>query len=1085
VWVVCAVLIGACAAARYPPPAPARHTKTALTISGFTLTNGLRVVLVRDVQAAEIQITMRYQVGAVDDPREHPGMAHLVEHLMFQQVLGSETLFAHLQNKATYFNAATSFDATTYVARGDAARLDELLSIEAIRVGFRCTGITDSTFVREREVVANEVRERDDATEMRAAIHDALYPVGHPYRRSIGGTVESVGAITREQACAFADAHYAPGNAVLVISGDVTAPRVEAALGKFLARIAGRSVVLPSQVPQVAAGPRRVTASAPLDDDALLLAWPIPVDPQPRARFRAIAAVAASLIDAQIRGTATPFELGDGRAPIFGIIVIPAAGESLEEVVKGAKLGVEGLPGAFHKTAIAALGDIAFDGIHQRAIHALFTSLEDGGDRDTRLAAHVLAGREPNMALAAEFQGIRDMNREDAASIASEHLSFNRATVVTLKATAGKKRGREATLAAAIHDPGLRRDPPDPAEARRPVDRVPRGLLGVKTRVLPNGLNVVLLPLTSVPTVDIRLVFRSGTADEPTDKRGAALVAAHALTWDFRYVNDLLLFAAVGGTNLVEVETDHTTLTARGVDMHLDVLLAGLRRWVREGTYDGGADSVVDAMRRETKKLDDELALTDAWRTARFGAGHPYVAAGIVRHASPTLTVDDAERFRATHYTPDNATLVIAGRFDAALADRWIDYLFADWTGHVVARGSRRAATQPASIAKIDDITQVHLRIAFPANAGSRAQQLVAAEMLADIASDVRHQLGASYGVQAHLGESRLATNYSISGSIDAPRAAAAVQLLRERIEMLHTEADTAARAFVSARRRVLTNLVSVTGSAEMLATRVARDIEMQRPPMSDLQTADVVGALTIDGMTATLADLDLSRAAVLMRGPIAEMQSAFGVLGRTPTQVRFDQVEQDAREAPLPGATTTTTATSRKSSPVVMMSDIVEPLTKQGPAQLLTLTLAAGYSKARLIGSDMTGFAVAAEIGFRSSVQNAVGLHLAIGSLNGSFTNELSSAPRPLELIPIDLALFLQTAAYDRLWGAAILGLHVDRVTKEESEWHKGIGLGLHGGVDILKLGNHRVGVSGSLKGSLASETGFGGFVIGLAYRQ
>src|ERR1043165_7708151 len=93
-------MLAACAAST-KPPAPPRHTELGLGISTTTLSNGLRVVLVRDARAAEIQVTMRYRVGSIDDG-DHPGIAHMAEHLMYQQVLGSQTLFSPLEDNATF-----------------------------------------------------------------------------------------------------------------------------------------------------------------------------------------------------------------------------------------------------------------------------------------------------------------------------------------------------------------------------------------------------------------------------------------------------------------------------------------------------------------------------------------------------------------------------------------------------------------------------------------------------------------------------------------------------------------------------------------------------------------------------------------------------------------------------------------------------------------------------------------------------------------------------------------------------------------------------------------------------------------------
>ncbi|HEY6038829.1 MAG TPA: insulinase family protein, partial [Kofleriaceae bacterium] len=146
-------LAGCASFAQTPPTAPPRTTHLGLDVERFELMNGLRVVLVHDPTAPEVEVTMRYAVGGIDEPAGQAGIAHLVEHLMYQQVLGSQTLFAHLEAGASDFNGATTHDATTYVARANPGRLDELLSIEAVRAGLRCTSITDSAFEREREVV--------------------------------------------------------------------------------------------------------------------------------------------------------------------------------------------------------------------------------------------------------------------------------------------------------------------------------------------------------------------------------------------------------------------------------------------------------------------------------------------------------------------------------------------------------------------------------------------------------------------------------------------------------------------------------------------------------------------------------------------------------------------------------------------------------------------------------------------------------------------------------------------------------------------------------------------------------------------
>jgi zinc protease len=1073
-----------------PPPAPVRKTNLGLRLSPFELANGLRGVLVHDPAATEVQVTMRYQVGSVDDPPEHPGMAHLVEHLMFEQVLGTQSVQARLEQITTEFNAFTSFDSTTYVARAPTSRLDELLSIEAVRIGFRCTTITDSVFVREREVVINELRQREDATKLLDALHAGVFPEGHPYRRSIGGSEESVSSITREQACAFADAYYTTTNAVLVVSGNVTEQQLTASLGKFLARVARRDGKRPLPVPTVAMGPRQATAAAPLDEPALVIAWPLPASQHERTKVRAVAETVRSVVDREIAGQVIVLELGDDRAKLLSLVVFPGKDETIASLRDKVKRALDAAPMEF-EDSYEELAKITFHELQQNAIYELFERFETALTRDGQIAAAMLAGRDPGETLAAEVAGLRDTNRAEVGVIARDYLRYDRAIIVELTPQdSTRRRGQKVQLTAQVHDRGMRRDVPDPEEARRPAPEVtsPPTFRAMTTRMLPNGLTVVLLPVTSVPTIDVRLVFRAGTADEPADKRGAALLAGYALNWDLRYLNDYLAFSTAGGRGGLVVDTDVTVFTARGLDMHVDFLLAGLRRWVREGRYDRSSSRYAEYMRRQTKEIDDEGALIDAWRTAVYGAGHPYVQAGLSRQVSPGVSIEDARQFRARYLTPDNATLVIAGRFDAATADRWIDYLFADWTGRAEPRHAVRARPQPASLAKDEDIMQTYISITLPAEERERAQHLVLTEMLRELAGDVRYQLGASYGLSATLTDARLATHYHLGGWVDAARGAEAIELLRARIDQLRTDADTAARAFVTARARVLTQLTASTGSAAELAGRVQRDVELGRAPVSDLATAEAVRVLTIDQLRTALDDLDLSRAILVMRGPRTEVDRAFAVLGRTPSYVQVTDLERDLRAERAEKGATTRSDTGREDDERLRPSDIEDALTTQGPRNPLTLAVMPAYTLSRFLGGSARGISVAAGVGYRIDHRAAIGLRASVGSLEGeSSEGRLVQRRHPLAVVPLGLTAYVHGTGYDRLWGGVYIGVHRDRFTEREqpSWWQTSIGIGVEGGVDIVNLNGNRFGVFVRTESELGVDTVYTAFALGVGYRR
>lgn len=1049
-----------------PPAAPERSTRLGLAIGSRTLArSGLRVVTVRDPRATEVQVTMRYAVGATAD-EESPGIAHLVEHLMFQGELDGQPVFTHLEDAATYFNATTSFDATTYVVRGPVGMLEKLLAIEAMRIEERCRGVSESAFVRERQVVTSELEQRDQASAVYAAIHDGLYPVGHPYRRVVGGDRESVAAISREQACAFADRYYAPNNAVLVVSGPLEEVALDRAFARMDTRIGKRVGQAPPRVPGVAglgARPQHVDVPAPIDHDVLVIAWPLPDEPRMRARVRAIGASLPRLVDAEIAGTVMGIELGDGGAPMYGVAVVPGSSETFQDALDGAKRGIEGLPGVFrdHRPGPENVDQVVFDRIKQSAIFGMYAGLEDGSGRDERLAAAVLAGLEPRDAVAGELAALEGMSRAGAAELAARFFGVHAPTVVTLKASEGKKRGGKVSLQVPVHDFGQRRAPVDPEMAFKPA---PLGtedeLAGASTRVLPNGLKVVLLPLSTVPTFDARLIFGAGTADEPDMLRGVALVAAHTLTWDLHHLNDVFAFVRVGGMRNTDVGTDRTTFSVQGLDMNLDYSLAALRRWVRDGVYDDTASNFVTAMRQVSKRADDEGILTDTWRASLFGASHPYVKAGLARHANAAVTVDEARNFRSRYYTPDNATLVIAGRFDAALADRWIDFLFADWAGRAAPRPIMAANPQPVSIAMAEDRSLVQLRIALPTEVEGRARRLVTAAMLGDIARDVRHRLGASYTFDAQLVETRPASFYLIGGYVDEARAKEAYELLERRIRELRDDGTAAARAFVVARDHVLAKLRSRVGSASALADRVEADVEMARAPMSDLRTTRTVAALTIGDMGAALAELDLARATMLVDGPTADIE-ALAALGRTPLYVQATEVTVSP-----PGATAQMFTEAEQQ---VTRADVVPALTLQ-PGPRLAWLAQANLTVADEGDESFKGYALGGAVGYRAGWTSAVGVYASAARLASDDTDA--------SLVSVNTHAMLHLDGAGRTWSDLLLGMHLER---RAGDWRAAPAAGVQAGLDLVG----RVGLALRWERTVLSEDDYSSWSLGLTYRQ
>jgi zinc protease len=206
-----------------------------------TLTNGLRVVVVRNPLAPVVTTQMNYLVGSNEAPVGFPGMAHAQEHMMFRGSPGlSAAQLAYVgAAMGGEFDADTQQTVTQYMFTVPAEDLDVALRIEAIRMG----AVDDDAAAWRQERGAIEQEVAQDLSNPQYVLYtkllDALF-AGTPYARDALGTRASFDATTGAMLKAFHDTWYAPNNAILIVVGDVqpaaTLARIEALFGTVPAR---------------------------------------------------------------------------------------------------------------------------------------------------------------------------------------------------------------------------------------------------------------------------------------------------------------------------------------------------------------------------------------------------------------------------------------------------------------------------------------------------------------------------------------------------------------------------------------------------------------------------------------------------------------------------------------------------------------------------------------------------------------------------------------------------------------------------------------------------------------------------------
>jgi zinc protease len=190
-------------------------------IARYTMKNGLKLLLLNDDAAEVVSVHTWFGVGSRHEQPGKTGLAHLFEHLMFNETesLPAGEFDRTLEAAGGEVNAATWVDWTFYYENVPSAELGLVLRLEAERM--QRLVLREPQVSSEKEVVANERRYRVD-DDVEGAVNELLYKTAfarHPYHWPTIGWMEDIQGFTTEDCARFYAAYYAPNNAILVLVG--------------------------------------------------------------------------------------------------------------------------------------------------------------------------------------------------------------------------------------------------------------------------------------------------------------------------------------------------------------------------------------------------------------------------------------------------------------------------------------------------------------------------------------------------------------------------------------------------------------------------------------------------------------------------------------------------------------------------------------------------------------------------------------------------------------------------------------------------------------------------------------------------
>lgn len=325
-----------------------------IEIGRHTLDNGLRIVHSEDKTTQMVALNLLYNVGARDEHPDHTGFAHLFEHLMFGGSVNIPDYDSPLQQAGGENNAWTNNDITNYYITLPRQNVETAFWLESDRM--LSLAFTPRSLEVQRQVVSEEFKQRylnQPYGDLGALVRELAYRV-HPYQWcTIGKDISHITQATLDEVKNFFFRFYAPNNAILAVSGNITPEETIRLAEKWFGPIPQRDV-RPRNLPQepVQQEERRLSVERNVPADALSMTFHMVERTHPDyyafdmlsdilSNGRSSRLVQHLVKEKAIFSTVDAYISGSVEAGLFHIMGNPVPGISLEQAEEAIRQELE------------------------------------------------------------------------------------------------------------------------------------------------------------------------------------------------------------------------------------------------------------------------------------------------------------------------------------------------------------------------------------------------------------------------------------------------------------------------------------------------------------------------------------------------------------------------------------------------------------------------------------------------------------------------------------------------------------------------------------------------------------------------
>jgi zinc protease len=651
-----------------------------------TLSNGLRVIIVRNTLAPVVATSVNYLTGSVETPPGFPGTAHAMEHMMFRGSPGlTAEQLANIGNvMGGNFNANTRESLTQYLFTVPAEDLDVALHIEAIRM----QAVLESAdgWKQERGAIEQEVAQdlSNPSYILYSKMRKAMF-ADTPYAYDALGTRPSFEKTTAADLKKFHDTWYAPNNAILVVVGDVDPQATLTEIKSLFGTIQSKKLPPRPEIRLKAPKATSFTVDTDRPNGTLMIAMRVPgLDSADFPALEVLSDVLSSrrfdLYGLVPQGKALDAEFQLDPLPEAGIAyasVAFLAGEdpkAPEAAVRSilAKVVKDGVPpelvdaakiqersaAQFQKNSISELASIWSDAV---ALYKLNSPEED-------------------------LQRIEKVTVDDVNRVARKYLNLDQAvTAVMLPRGSGKPIPGSAAGFGGKESIALGEAKPTPlpkwAETALHRVNVPPSTLHPVVSVLPNGLTLIVQTEDVSDTISVYGHIRNRPeTQEPVGREGINTVLDELLSYGSEKLDRVAFEQALDGIGARErAGVDFSVQT---LSEHFDAGVALLADNELHPALPQPAMTIIQgqlAQGVEARNRSPGFLTQRSLRQAMFPKDDPSLRMPTAQTVR-SLNLDQVKEYYRYAFRPDLTTIVVIGKVTAAQARATIEKYFGSWT---------------------------------------------------------------------------------------------------------------------------------------------------------------------------------------------------------------------------------------------------------------------------------------------------------------------------------------------------------------------------------------------------------------------